>query len=118
MDMDPFAHLEPAKTPFSMSNVSINLGAATNDTNQQRVLQTTGLDTLPASQDAFHVVSRDNYTSVPGSAMQPVTLGYEPKPEPSPAIPEIAPGLVRLGIEQIRNLVILVRRSNSSPGTP
>eukprot|EP00971_Amphidinium_carterae_P080075 1584791-Amphidinium_carterae.1 len=73
MDMDPFAHLEPYRSPFSMSNVSIHLGAARNDTNQQRVVQTPGLDT----EDAFHVVSRDN-TEVTGSAEQPVTSGYEP----------------------------------------
>eukprot|EP00971_Amphidinium_carterae_P079134 1565714-Amphidinium_carterae.1 len=70
--MDPFAHLEPLRSPFSMNNVSINLGAATNDTNQlreQRVVQTPDLGT----QDALHVVSRDNYTAVTGNEQQPVT---------------------------------------------
>eukprot|EP00971_Amphidinium_carterae_P174539 3459864-Amphidinium_carterae.1 len=70
--MDPFADLEPLRSPFSMSNVSINLGAATNDANQQReqrVVQTSDLGT----QDAFHVVSREYYTAVTGSEQQPVT---------------------------------------------
>eukprot|EP00971_Amphidinium_carterae_P112116 2220698-Amphidinium_carterae.2 len=49
-------------------------------------------------------MSRDNYTEVAGNVQQPVTSGYEPKPEPSHAIPEIAPGLVRRGIEHISNL--------------
>eukprot|EP00971_Amphidinium_carterae_P099868 1974904-Amphidinium_carterae.1 len=127
MDMDPFAHLEPGRTPFSMSNVFINLGAATNDTKQQAATSNNNNNNTTTCvaehwSGYFASVSRcfscsfkNNYTSVPGSSMQPVTLGYEPKPEPGTAIPEIAPGLVRRSIEQISNLV---RRSNSSPGTP
>eukprot|EP00971_Amphidinium_carterae_P140730 2788821-Amphidinium_carterae.1 len=57
----------------------------------------------------------NNYTEVTGNVQQPVTSGYEPKKEPSHAIPEITPGLVRRGIEHISNLV---RRSISSPGIP
>eukprot|EP00971_Amphidinium_carterae_P348044 6490293-Amphidinium_carterae.1 len=60
-----------------MSNVSINLGAATNDTNQpreQRVGQTSDLGT----QDAFHVVSREKYTTVTGNEQSSVTVGVVP----------------------------------------
>eukprot|EP00971_Amphidinium_carterae_P059074 1168078-Amphidinium_carterae.1 len=55
-------------------------------------------------------------THVPGSN-EPLsgTEGYEPKSGSSPAIPEIAPGLVRRSIEHLSNLM---GRSNSSPGTP
>eukprot|EP00971_Amphidinium_carterae_P203406 4036581-Amphidinium_carterae.1 len=41
--VDPFAGLAPISSLFSTSNVSINLGASTNDTNQ-RVGQTSDLD--------------------------------------------------------------------------
>eukprot|EP00971_Amphidinium_carterae_P132947 2632698-Amphidinium_carterae.1 len=106
--VDPFAGLAPMGCLFPTSNVSTNLGAATNDTNQtreQRVGQTSDLGT----QDAIHVL-------VTGSEQSSVTVGYESKPASCPAIPEITPGLVRRGIEHISNLV---RRSNSSPaGTP
>eukprot|EP00971_Amphidinium_carterae_P301771 5995433-Amphidinium_carterae.2 len=87
---------------FSTSNVSINLGASMNDTNQ-RVGQTSDLYT----QDATQVVA--------SSEQLPATEGYEPKTGSCPAIPEVAPGLVRRGIEHISNLM---GRSNSSPGTP
>eukprot|EP00971_Amphidinium_carterae_P350551 6491614-Amphidinium_carterae.2 len=80
--VDPFAGLAPMSSLFSTRNVSINLGASTNDTNQ-RVGQTSDLYT----QDATQVVASSEQLSA--------TEGYEPKTGSCPAIPEIAPGLVR-----------------------
>eukprot|EP00971_Amphidinium_carterae_P185700 3687155-Amphidinium_carterae.1 len=78
--VDPFAGLTPFGQPFAPSNVSINLGTSSNDTNLR-----VGLTSDLFTQDATHVPA----STVP----LPGTEGYEPKTGSSQAIPEIQPGL-------------------------